>query len=80
VGTVRHQQWVLTDAQVAQLVRLGERIDDVWTRTNVGENLPYPITPLTETHFPVLFGLDNAPSEQPPPQLARRLYGRLYFN
>jgi rifampicin phosphotransferase len=141
VDTVRHQQWVLTDAQVAQLVRLGERIEehfgapqdiewamggeqvfivqarpittlttvrsapgsqgiptppgddmwnreqdlppqpyDVWTRTNVGENLPYPITPLTETHFPVLFGLDNAPLEQPQPQLVRRLYGRLYFN
>jgi rifampicin phosphotransferase len=53
---------------------------DVWTRTNVGENLPYPVTPLTETNFPVLVGLNNEPSEQPPSQLVRRLYGRLYFN
>ena len=53
---------------------------DMWTRTNVGENLPYPITPLTETNFPVLFSLNNEPSEQPQPQLTRRLYGRLYFN
>src|SRR5947209_3194726 len=53
---------------------------DVWTRTNVGENLPYPITPLTETNFPVLFGLNNESSGQQQSQLVRRLYGRLYFN
>jgi rifampicin phosphotransferase len=53
---------------------------DVWTRTNVGENLPYPVTLLTETNFPVLVGLNNEPSEQQPSQLVRRLYGRLYFN
>ena len=52
---------------------------DVWTRTNVGENLPYPLTPLTETNFPVLFGLNNDVSAQQP-QLTRRFYGRLYFN
>jgi phosphohistidine swiveling domain-containing protein len=138
VETVGQRQFVLTDEQVTQLVRLGERVEqyfgapqdiewvitgeqifivqarpittlttvssvlqsqgglispgddtwdreldtppqpyDVWTRTNVGENLPYPITPLTETNFPVLFSLNNDPSE---PQLTRRLYGRLYFN
>jgi phosphohistidine swiveling domain-containing protein len=52
---------------------------DVWTRTNLGENLPFPITPLTEVNFPLLFGLNNESSEQRP-QLTRRLYGRLYFN
>ena len=138
VETARQRQFVLTDEQVTQLVRFGERVEqyfgvpqdiewvitgeqifivqarpittlttissvpqsqgglispgddtwdreldtppqpyDVWTRTNVGENLPYPITPLTETNFPVLFNLNNDPSE---PQLTRRLYGRLYFN
>jgi rifampicin phosphotransferase len=58
---------------------LPPQLYDLWTRTNVGENLPYPITPLTETNFPVLNGLDNESSEQQP-QLVRRLYGRLYFN
>jgi len=53
---------------------------DVWTRVNVGENLPYPVTPLTETNFPVLTGLNNESSEQQQLQLVRRLYGRLYFN
>ncbi len=53
---------------------------DVWTRVNVGENLPYPITPLTETGFPVLFGLNNDGAEQQAFQMVRRLYGRLYFN
>ena len=31
---------------------------DVWTRANVGESLPFPITPLTETNFPRFLGLD----------------------
>ncbi|GCE09443.1 PEP/pyruvate-binding domain-containing protein [Dictyobacter aurantiacus] len=53
---------------------------DIWTRTNVGENLPYPVTPLTETHFPVIFGLDSESSQPNQPQMVRRLYGRLYFN
>src|SRR2546428_5430366 len=54
---------------------------DLWTRTNVGENLPFPITPLTETHFPRLFGLDVATPQQTPTfQATRRLYGRLYIN
>jgi len=139
--TAESQQFVLTDEQVTQLVRLGERIEehfgvpqdvewaiadeqifiiqarpitthvtvqtvpghqgmpippgddawdrehdlppqsyDVWTRVNVGENLPYPVTPLTETGFPVLFGLNNDTSEQQSFQMTRRLYGRLYFN
>jgi rifampicin phosphotransferase len=51
---------------------------DLWTRTNLGENLPYPLTPLTATNFPALFALNNAASTGP--QLTRRLYGRLYFN
>ena len=53
---------------------------DLWTRTNVGENLPFPITPLTATGFPALFGLDKAPQDEPPTQGARRFYGRLYLN
>src|SRR5689334_7460297 len=55
---------------------------DLWTRTNVGENLPFPITPLTETNFPKLFGLDTTTQTQSTPtfQATRRLYGRLYIN
>src|SRR5712691_1688008 len=51
---------------------------DLWTRTNVGENLPFPITPLTETGFPALFGLDK--EQQSDTQGVRRCYGRLYIN
>ncbi len=53
---------------------------DLWTRTNVGENLPFPITPLTATAFPALFGLDKVPQGETPSQGARRFYGRLYLN
>lgn len=53
---------------------------DLWTRTNVGENLPFPITPLTETVFPALYGLDKAPQGETPTQGVRRFYGRLYIN
>src|SRR5947209_9350332 len=55
---------------------------DLWTRTNAGENLPFPVTPLTETQFPRLFGLDTAQAQQGSPsfQAVRRLYGRLYMN
>lgn len=53
---------------------------DLWTRTNVGENLPFPITPLTATGFPALFGLDKAPQGETPTQGIRRFYGRLYLN
>ncbi|MFL5654106.1 MAG: PEP/pyruvate-binding domain-containing protein [Ktedonobacteraceae bacterium] len=55
---------------------------DLWTRTNVGENLPFPITPLTATNFPTLFKLDETSTQQGTPtfQGTRRLYGRLYIN
>ncbi len=48
---------------------------DVWTRTNVGENLPFPITPLTLTNFSRIFGLDTQSS-----QAMKRFYGRIYIN
>src|SRR5450759_836107 len=51
---------------------------DLWTRTTLGENLPYPITPLTATAFPALFGLGSEPGQKT--QVARRFYGRLYVN
>src|SRR5437588_4937471 len=52
---------------------------DLWTRTNVGENLPFPVTPLTETNFAVLFKLDeaNAKPGSKPVQGMRRIYGRM---
>jgi phosphohistidine swiveling domain-containing protein len=55
---------------------------DLWTRVNVGENLPFPVTPLTETNFTALFNLDKETPQQDRPtfQAVRRLYGRLYFN
>jgi phosphohistidine swiveling domain-containing protein len=55
---------------------------DLWTRTNVGESLPFPITPLTQTNFPLLFKLDAGASdqEQTSAQMMRRFYGRLYIN
>lgn len=55
---------------------------DLWTRTNVGENLPFPITPLTATNFPKMFALDESSTQQAAPsfQAARRFYGRLYMN
>ncbi len=53
---------------------------DLWTRTNVGENLPFPITPLTSTGFPALFQLDKQQQEGVQGQAARRFYGRLYIN
>lgn len=55
---------------------------DLWTRTNVGENLAFPLTPLTSTNFPKLFSLDTASSKQAASsfQATRRFYGRLYFN
>jgi len=39
---------------------------------------PFPITPLTETGFPALFGLDK--EQQSDTQGVRRFYGRLYIN
>ncbi|HLQ10620.1 MAG TPA: PEP-utilizing enzyme, partial [Ktedonobacteraceae bacterium] len=52
---------------------------DLWTRTNFGENLPYPVTPLTSTGFPLIMGQNTDPA-QAGPQVARRFYGRLYIN
>ena len=52
---------------------------DIWTRTNVGENLPFPVTPLTSTNFGRIFGLD-AQSQQQTTQSVKRLYGRIYIN
>lgn len=52
---------------------------DLWTRTNFGENLPFPVTPLTSTGFPLIMGQNIDPA-QPGPQVARRFYGRLYIN
>jgi rifampicin phosphotransferase len=55
---------------------------DLWTRVNVGENLPFPVTPLTATNFSALFNLDKDTPQQNKLtfQAVRRLYGRLYFN
>jgi phosphohistidine swiveling domain-containing protein len=55
---------------------------DLWTRTNIGESLPFPVTPLTETNFPLLFNLDasSANQGQSSSQMIRRFYGRLYIN
>jgi phosphohistidine swiveling domain-containing protein len=52
---------------------------DLWTRTNFGENLPFPVTPLTSTGFPLIMGQNIDPG-QAGPQVARRFYGRLYIN
>jgi len=55
---------------------------DLWTRTNIGESLPFPVTPLTETNFLLLFNLDasSANQGQSSSQMIRRFYGRLYIN
>ncbi len=65
--------WDSADQQPAQPF-------DLWTRTNVGENLPFPITPLTATGFPALFQLDKQQQEGAQGQAAKRFYGRLYIN
>jgi len=51
---------------------------DRWTRTNVGENLPFPVTPLTETMLLDLYLPDQSVEERG--RGMRRFYGRLYFN
>ncbi len=61
---------------------------DLWTRTNLGENFPFPITPLSETIWPTLFITGKLPerevqkSKSAPvqPVMGKRLYGRLYVN
>src|SRR5579859_453159 len=52
---------------------------DLWTRTNFGENLPFPVTPLTSTGFPLIMGQHIDPAQEGA-QVARRFYGRLYIN
>lgn len=51
---------------------------DRWTRTNVGENLPFPVTPLTETMLLDLYSPN--PGVDSRGRGMRRFYGRLYFN
>lgn len=51
---------------------------DRWTRTNVGENLPFPVTPLTETMLLDLYLPEQSVEERG--RGMRRFYGRLYFN
>ena len=59
---------------------------DLWTRTNLGENFPFPITPLSETIWPALFIAGKLPDKEPqskqaqPANMGRRFYGRLYVN
>lgn len=59
---------------------------DLWTRVNVGENLPHPVTPLTLSSFGALFGgmeADggaNGPFEGDDVEMAHRWFGRVYFN
>src|SRR5712692_10577887 len=52
---------------------------DLWTRANVGENMPFPVTPLTLTGFAALFKLDES-TQQEAAQGVRRFYGRIYIN
>ena len=59
---------------------------DLWSRTNLGENFPFPITPLSETIWPALFITGKLPDKEPqskqaqPANMGRRFYGRLYVN
>src|SRR5579883_542527 len=60
---------------------------DLWTRTNLGENFPDPITPLSATLWPTFFMMgrlptkaERAPDATPLPSFGQRFYGRLYVN
>jgi rifampicin phosphotransferase len=60
---------------------------DLWTRTNLGENFPDPISPLSVTLWPVFFLLGRMPaksertSDAPPlPTVGTGFYGRIYVN
>ncbi len=59
---------------------------DLWTRTNLGENFPFPISPLTSTAWPAIFIFGDLPkrdqsaTDTPPPGIGRRFYGRIYVN
>jgi rifampicin phosphotransferase len=60
---------------------------DLWTRTNLGENFPDPVSPLSATLWPIFFLLGRIPtksertSDSPPlPTIGTRFYGRIYVN
>lgn len=59
---------------------------DIWTRTNMGENFPFPITPYTASLWPVVYMLNRVPSREERAanpaleQSMRRFYGRVYIN
>jgi pyruvate,water dikinase len=59
---------------------------DLWTRTNLGENFPSPISPLTSTAWPAIFIIRDLPNRDqssphtPPRGIGRRFYGRIYVN
>jgi rifampicin phosphotransferase len=60
---------------------------DLWTRTNLGENFPDPVSPLSATLWPIFFLLGRMPaksersSDAPPlPTVGTRFYGRIYVN
>jgi pyruvate,water dikinase len=59
---------------------------DLWTRTNLGENFPNPITPLSATLWPTFFLLGRMPTkaersaDAPPLPKFQRFYGRVYVN
>src|SRR5947209_5425323 len=59
---------------------------DLWTRTNLGENFPDPITPLSATLWPTFFLLGRMPTkaersaDAPPLPKFQRFYGRVYVN
>ncbi len=57
---------------------------DLWTRTNLGENFPFPVSPLSSTAWPALFIQGELSKRDanaaPPAGVGRRFYGRLYIN
>lgn len=59
---------------------------DIWTRTNMGENFPFPITPYTSSLWPVIYMLNRVPGHEERAanpaleQSMRRFYGRVYIN
>ncbi len=59
---------------------------DLWTRTNLGENFPDPITPLSATLWPTFFLLGRMPTkaersaDAPPLPKFQCFYGRVYVN
>lgn len=55
---------------------------DLWTRANVGENLPHPVSPLTWSALGFLYGTETGgdAAANDGEQGVRRLFGRVYFN